>query len=233
MAAANTNTRVILTRPKAQAMAFADMLLGATDHEVFICPLMEIVTQEYNVPDGADVLIFTSANAVRPRQSGEPTCAICVGDATADAAVTAGYEAVSVNGTAQDLSRYILSQNDLCSAALFHPHGAHVTGGLHEALRDARVNLTTQTVYHQQPRDWNDSDKQLIQDADCIFPIFSPNSGGLLAAALLDMSSSRARFVAISSAAAAPIPPHLGDLVKIAPEPTRVAMLEAVLSLLN
>ncbi|MEO1562239.1 MAG: uroporphyrinogen-III synthase [Pseudomonadota bacterium] len=219
---------VILTRPKLQADAFANDLRGFINCDIYILPLIEIEAMaSAEVPSDCAV-IFTSANAVATAKADKGTFALCVGDATADAAIAAGFQAASVNGTASDVANHILSDPDLRSLSWLHPHGAHVAGKIAELLRHEKVSVKTKVTYRQTAMTWSKDQKTLVENSRCLFPVFSPNGANVLSKELNDLAGQR-HFVAISAATAQHLPPN----TVISDAPTRAAMLKTVAAVMR
>jgi uroporphyrinogen-III synthase len=100
---------------------------------------------------GADVLLWTSANAVRavgPPRGLTPARVVAVGQATADAARDAGWRVdfVPETSTGADAVRAL---GDLSSLSVLWPGAAEVEAATLAALAGAR--LTRLVVYHNAP----------------------------------------------------------------------------------
>ncbi|MEL6641043.1 MAG: uroporphyrinogen-III synthase [Pseudomonadota bacterium] len=223
---------IIITRPRAQAKAFADALEQAYGGSLplLIAPLMEIEHVASNEPIGTpDHLIFTSANAVGPSLAlGVPMSATawCVGDQTAALAQQAGFAIKNARGDSQSLITKILS--DPPAGRFLHLHGAHVTGQIAQALSNKGVTCDTRVVYDQVARPATPAlIDQLAGTAPLIIPIFSPRSARLLA----ESAPIRAPMtvVAISDSVASAFADIPGVDVKLSNFPDKTAMIAATL----
>ncbi|MEM0977354.1 MAG: uroporphyrinogen-III synthase [Pseudomonadota bacterium] len=220
-------TAIILTRPKPQADAFGAELQACLTMPILVQPLIEIETEPADVPIHCDAIIFTSANAVASLSSGKGGFALCVGDMTAISATGAGFNAVSVDGTAEDVAQHIIGDPRLSRLSWFHPHGAHVTGAFHNTLRTAGIRLETKVVYRQNTRAWSDHEFQRATNGANLFPVFSPNGARVLLSAL-GVHAGGMGFVALSDAVSRALVGIERFYISVAPAPNRAAMLEAI-----
>lgn len=130
--------RLLLTRPRAQSEALAE-ILSAQGHQVAIEPMLEIVPKDAAVElSGIAALVATSANGPRAfscRSSRRDLPLFAVGDATAEAARRLGFATVlSASGDVDDLARLIGTQVSPEQGALLHLAGEDVAGDLTLAL---------------------------------------------------------------------------------------------------
>jgi uroporphyrinogen-III synthase len=99
--------RVLVTRPAEDSERTAEALRAA-GHEPLLVPLFEIRPLAHVMPDQVDVIIATSANALRHARLTPAHCAVpiyTVGDATAAAAKQRGFTAIqSARGDSADLA---------------------------------------------------------------------------------------------------------------------------------
>jgi len=219
---------VILTRPRHQAEEFATLIRQRFDAEVHCCPLIEIEYHPSDWPSDIGGVILTSANAVRSVAPRPGMTALCVGDATADAARNAGFDALSADGTADHLARMMLGDPALMQIAWFYPHGAHVVGSLVADLTNAGVKVQSTVSYKQVERAWSEAERETALRGDNLFPVFSPNAARVLSVALKGVSLPKARFLAISAQAAERLVEDWVGQIAVAAHPSREAMLDLI-----
>lgn len=143
--------RVAVTRALPDALATAERLRqrGA---DAIVAPLLAIVPCGYDTnTEGAQALLFTSSNGVRAfpdvRRARE-TLVLTVGDATADAARSAGFANVhSANGDVDVLAAVAKQMLDPANGKLIHIAGDHVAGDLGGALRAAGFTVERRLAY--------------------------------------------------------------------------------------
>lgn len=224
---------ILLTRPEPAAGQFAQALrqmLGEV--EVIVSPLMRIEwCGRGERPDG--VPVFTSARGVEGfvRAWGRPGGPCwCVGDATAQAAGTAGFEARSAQGDAEMLVRAIMDSGE--AGPFHHYRGAHARGEVAGRLGDAGRDAAQTVVYDQVAQALNPQARmRLDREEPVIVPLFSPRT----AVQFRGAAPFRAPvFAAVMSDAVAAA---LGDLpcvrVAFAERPDAGAMLDAVKGLFD
>jgi uroporphyrinogen-III synthase/predicted nucleic acid-binding Zn-ribbon protein len=144
--------RILVTRPEPEARRFAAQL---KEHGVdaVVAPLMSIERDEAPLPplDGAQALVFTSANAVRAyaAKAGRSDLPVyAVGEATAAAARIAGYaKVVSAGSDAEGLAALLAGRIDPAKGPLFHPTGADQAGDLAGTLRARGFELQQAVLY--------------------------------------------------------------------------------------
>jgi uroporphyrinogen-III synthase len=173
------NPIVIVTRPKADAQRFIDVLRTISGpFSVIISPAFENETLSAEIPD-FDTAIFTSRAGVAQAPRGDGRSAFCVGDATATAAKGAGYAAMSADGSADDLVRLILRQRP--DVALLHIRGETSRGGIAKRLNDAGLKCQEVVAYRKAAK----GPSQPICDALAvnqmvILPLFSAETVSIL-----------------------------------------------------
>lgn len=221
---------VLLTRPEAAARRFAADL-PACAARVVIAPLQRIVAVDHDAARlaGAEGLIFTSENAVPAAGPGRGRPAICVGARTAAVARAAGFDVTVGPGDAAGM-RPLLAR---CGPGWLHPQGVHLA---------ADLGVPGIVVYDQQPCPLTaEAEAVLAGDAPVIWPLFSPRSARLAAAAARAVTPGAGvwHLLAISPAAAAgwaeaaaPRPPPLMRL-HIVPHPDAAALRAAVETVLD
>ena len=169
---------ILLSRPRADALAVAARLRSRTAAPILVGPVQEIVTVPAPPPAPGATLILTSRHAAaQVRRPGAR--AYCVGARTADAARAAGLTVVAVAADAEALAERILADRP---EALVHLRGRHVTGTLGDRLRAAGLGLAEVEVYFQRACDLSASDRAALEAATAILaPVYSPRSARVLA----------------------------------------------------
>lgn len=223
----NAPPPILLTRPRAASETFARGLrdrLGAV--EIIVAPLME-VTQLAPPPEAraARSLIFTSQNAIPQAGPGAGRTAWCVGRKTAEAAEAAGFKAVSVDGTADDLVARLSGTRP--EKPLWHLHGRHVRGDVAARLRARGLAVETAEVYDQRAVTPSATFQDAIARPTLIVPLFSPRSAQLFAAAAASRPAPP-DLVVISAATREALPENWQGAAHVARAPNATAMRDAV-----
>ncbi|KEJ90612.1 uroporphyrinogen-III synthase [Sulfitobacter donghicola] len=195
--------KLILTRPRADAEAFAAALdpaaIGAV--ELVIAPLLEIgATNEPCSISPDEAAIFTSANGVRFAPKGQGRTAYCVGERTTRCAMDHGWKAKQVGVTAKDLIQNLCNQPP--EQNLVHLAGVHTRGEVAQSLTAAGIRTRYVAIYDQIALDLP-QDALVALSSPCILPVFSPRTAKIL------VGQAKGRFenahiVALSEAVAAP-----------------------------
>lgn len=212
--------RVIITRPAPDGMRLADQL-QAEGIPVIVSPLLRIVPMVAKTE--AKGFVFTSTNGVVQAQRMDVARgpAWCVGERTAQAALNAGFEAVSANGNAEDLIEIVRTAAPRMPIA--HIRGQHARGDIGPRLRHAGINCADVVAYTQEPLKLTAEAKTVIEGANpVIIPLFSPRTTALLFEQATP--GPNARLIAISEQAAQ------GLDMRIARTPDGNAMFDAVLA---
>lgn len=151
-----TRYRLLLTRPRAQSEALAELLrpLGV---ESLIEPLLEIHFFASTGLDltGVQALLVTSGNGI------EALAAACsrrdiplyvVGAGSAAAARAAGFTKImSAGGDSDALAMLVQTQLDPAAGALLHIAGATIAGDLDRQLTNAGFVFFRKTLYEARP----------------------------------------------------------------------------------
>ena len=115
--------------------------------EPIVSPVLDINFRASITAELTEVqaLVFTSANGVLawgPRRPEREIPVYAVGDATAEAARTAGFHDVrSARGASRQLAEKIAAELDPTDGALLHVRGIHITGDLKGQLKEAGLKL--------------------------------------------------------------------------------------------
>lgn len=206
-------------RPGAEATAARLTALGFSP---VIAPLLEVrpLAAEIDLT-GADALVFTSINAVAAFTALSPARdhrVFAVGDATARAALEAGFASVrSADGDLSALATLIHADGK--GLTLLHPAAAQHAGDLASLVGDA-AHVRTVAVYETV-----ETDARPFEAWNAVL-IHSPRAARALASAAPDVAGRLA--CAISEAAAAPLAPLVFAEVRIAAAPTEDALLAAL-----
>lgn len=226
-----TDATILLTRPRAQSETFAEALRAAIppDVTILVSPILEIRTLQITSPESRpDFLVLTSAHAAQAisRSSGLAGCrAYCVGGATAEAARSAGADAIAAGGTARELIDRIRS--DRPEGQGLYLRGRHVSVDLAAELEKSGIKVGSSVVYEQLPAELNADARRVLDGASrVVLPVFSARSARLLAAATKEVRAILA-VVAISSQVAAEWPDSR-QIAGIAAIPDASAMVSAV-----
>lgn len=204
--------RLLITRPRAQAEGFAAKVRAETGLTPIISPMQEIRTLGV-VPDlaGITALAFTSKNGVESfaKLTDIRLPAYCVGAATTARARALGFEAISSDGTANDLARI------LPTSGVLHLHGRHVR----RVLSPHHL-----AIYDQVALPLSAEAKDLLA-SECLAAValFSPRSAKLFAEILPRNPTTKLVLYALSNAVAAALP--MGLSPRIAPHPSAQALL--------
>ncbi len=228
---------LLLTRPQAQAQAFADVLEQHLPGRFtpVIAPLMRIVPGA-EAPDlrGAGALAFTSANGVaqfaaRSFERGLP--AYCVGDMTAAAARQAGLTARSAGGDVAALAALVARTHPPTAGAVVHVRGRHAAGDLVARLERAGLPARAAELYDQVPCPPPEAAVALLAKGGiAVLAVFSPRSAALFAEAArrAGWPLGATTVLALSPAADAALGALPFGRRRIAEAPTRAAMLDAL-----
>jgi len=147
---------------------------------VILAPVMEIRPVAFELPERAfDFLVLTSRHAVAAAQPYQGLPALCVGEATAQAAREAGFETPSVFANAEALlaggARY-------AGQRALYLHGRHTRGRLAERLNSAEIATEDRVVYDQVACDWPPQIcEEIMAQPALILPLYSPRSARLVA----------------------------------------------------
>lgn len=234
---ATQSAAILVTRPKAEADAFAAALSARFGARVLpvVSPLLapRNLTPELPARRYAAV-VFTSAQAVEaalPYRPHLPTLAWCVGRKTAQAAAAAGFHAKSADGDAKALVRAVVA--DPPDGSILYLRGVDTSCNILKFIADSGIEGDELVVYLQEPRLLSPEAVALLTQAgDVIVPLFSSRSARLFQAALPDTTQSRLHIAAMSQNVAE----ALGDMPRaalaVARQPDAAAMMDAVETLL-
>lgn len=206
----NPAPTVLLTRPKAQAEAYAAELAAELHRPcpVMIAPLIEI-TPLAPAPEleGIGTLLFTSTNGVAGLAALTPRRdipALCVGERTAARAEALGFRAIAAGGDADSLIALARARG---RGRLLYPRGQEVARDLAAPLRDAGFELRELVVYRQTPRPLTAEARALIAAGNpVLLPLFSPRSARLFLERAARLDLSRVTAICLSENVAGALP---------------------------
>ena len=150
--------RVLVTRPEEDASALV-AALAARGHEALVEPMLTVTPAPGVTPplelDGVQALLFTSANGVRAfarLTERRDLPVFTVGDASAEAATVAGFEAVvSADGDVDDLARLAIVRLTPADGALYQAAASRRAGNLTGLLEAAGFTLRREVLYETVP----------------------------------------------------------------------------------
>ncbi len=204
--------------------------LGAVNPVVY-APMVTIewVNADQPIP-AADVLIFTSSNAVRAyckAIEGRSAKAICVGSVTAKATRDQGIEVSKTCETVEALIADVKGNQDQYPSILY-PRGEVVSVDIAQALSDTDINLTEVILYKQTFHDLPQQGINEIESSLVVVPILSKEIAVRFLEAITTLNSRNVTIICISPAVAEIFKDSTGFTVQIAPKPTRAALIQMV-----
>jgi len=229
--------RALVTRPRHEAATLA-ALLAERGIDAVIEPMIDIVNRTTSLPDcsGVRAILCTSANGVRAlaRASGERGVPVfAVGDATARAALAAGFDRVeSAGGDVEDLARLMTTRLRPAEGRLLHVAGSEVAGDLAGRLGAAGFVVDRAVLYEARAATTlTPETAELIERGEIDLALFfSPRSATIFARLAAPIAAGLIAATAISISTAADA--ALGDLPfrerLIAAAPTQAALLARV-----
>lgn len=238
-----SSARLLLTRPEAEAAAFAAEVARAFPgrFEIGFAPLTRIVREPAPlVLDGVQALLFTSANGVRAFAAAtdrRDLPALCVGPGTAAAARAEGLAAESAEGDAGALARMAANAWLPGAGAYLHVRGRQAAGDLAGALAAEGIEVREAVLYDAAavPALPAEALRGLEAGHWGLVLFFSPRAARLFAAFAEQAAEAGrgwalrgAAALAISAAAAAPLAGTGFGAVRIAPRPDAEGMLAAL-----
>lgn len=220
---------ILLTRPLAQSLRFADQVGGAV-----ISPLMlpEFLDPALPETDFAAVILTSETGVQAARRisatgAALPDLAYCVGNRTTQAARAAGFQALSAEGDASALLALIKARHTSGKLLLLRPEDT--AGDLTKDLNSAGIDTVSVIVYRQKPQSLTAEATALLQgDTPVILPVFSPRSARLLVAEIRRINGHAPLWLAALSPAVAQAFDLPAELIQIAAQPDASAMLDAV-----
>ena len=230
---------VLVTRPRPDAVALAAEL-ERRGHSVLQQPLLEIEI-DANIPldlDGAQALLFTSANGVRAfvARSGRRDLPVyAVGDATAGEARAQGFGNVdSAGGDVDDLAALVRRKAQPADGALLHVSGSAVAGDLSGLLTSDGFAVRREQLYTARTVTRIDAAVRAALSAGTLDAVlfFSPRSAAafanLVQAAEIGDTCENLTAVCLSDAVAAALAPLSWRTVTVAARPNQESLLASL-----
>ena len=222
---------VMITRPEPEATALAAQLAGQ-GARLLVSPLQQIRFHAFTLPEAPFDAIFTSRNGVRAYADlgGPDLPAICVGEATAQAARDIGLPARAMGGDSDALIAALLA--DRPEAPVMHLRGEVSRGDIATRLTAGGIVTRDAVIYRQTLLDLTDAAHALLMDRrPVILPLYSPRTAARLAQIIRPRAP--LHVVAISQAVAKAAAPLGAENKVIADTPDAPAMIRAVLATLR
>lgn len=169
---------LLVTRPEPGASSFLSLLRerGYDVAGAVTSPALKIASlvPTYSLST-TDVVVFSSAHAAELAIPGAGLKALCVGDATARAALANGYEAMSAHGDGDKLINVILTQVE--PGPLVYLRGQHARIDLAERLSPHGYQVEEHILYNQIELGPSAEAEALLKGAGpLLLPLFSPRS---------------------------------------------------------
>ncbi|MGR3434160.1 MAG: uroporphyrinogen-III synthase [Shimia sp.] len=172
----------LVTRPRAQAEAFAARVRAELGVRTLVAPVLRIEAVEAAVPDGVRGIVLTSQGGARalPRLGvARDVPCHCVGRRTAQAAREAGHPARALGGDAGALVDALLAAPP--PGPLVHVRGRHSRGAVAARLTAGGLPCTEAVAYDQVPEPLSPEAVAALRGAERLWiPLFSPRSAALL-----------------------------------------------------
>ncbi|MFK7874963.1 MAG: uroporphyrinogen-III synthase [Paracoccaceae bacterium] len=226
------NAALILTRPWQAGRDFARELGDLCPRlQIVESPLLEIIPTR-TVPDFTPykAVIFTSANGVRFCGTPVDLPAYCVGQATTQIAIEAGWHAEKVGETASELVTYVVEQG--LSSPVLHIGGVHRRGEVAQKLTKRGVPTDICDVYDQKLCNLTQTAEILLnRELPAIVPLFSPRTARQFARQKIGIAP--LHFVAISEPVLAEVHKVAAKTRTVALRPDAVSMKTALLEVVS
>jgi len=231
----NPDTCILLTRPAAQAQAYADELGKACGDNFIIVqsPLLEI--EILKVPlnlSGVHHLLFTSVNGVNAfaensDQRDIPT--ICVGSRTAKAATAIGLKAAQAQGTANDMIALAQELAQGLPGEFLYLRGRIAAQGVSSALNTAGYTTRETVIYSQNSQNLNQSAiKVLTNQTRILVPLFSPRTAELFTAQTAGIHVQNAKIICLSQNVADRLGDKFASEITVVSKPTAAAVTREI-----
>jgi len=228
-------TACIITRTEPGAHATAEVVRGLGLTPLIIPAARVEVTPATLDLANVQALLMTSAAAARSIQMTDALRALplyAVGDATAEAALTAGFETViSAGGDGATLAALAADRMSPRQGALLHLRGREIAGDVTGMLRACGFEARHVEVYatHDHP-DFKTRIEQELAVGRGFILIHSPAGGRRLAAAVTDRAKPIAQWhvVGLSHACVKPLEQLRFASTAIAESPDEAALMDAL-----
>lgn len=179
---------------------------------------------------GANGIIFTSVNGVQSALTSTDLPAYCVGQTTAEAAISAGFQVMTIAQNAEDLIAALLEHRP--KGPLLHLSGTHTRGQIAERLSAAGILTRRVETYDQVLRPLSpEAIIHLKGERAVILPLYSPRTARQFMGELTGPAP--IICLAISQAVAAEVTESAFHRLIVVPSPTGAAMESAIAGLLG
>ncbi|MGR3678450.1 MAG: uroporphyrinogen-III synthase [Paracoccaceae bacterium] len=222
-----------MTRPQPQATAFVAALKAAAACAIspVYSPLLKIVPLHPTVAIRSyQGVVFTSATAIdhAGRLNVQPSLpAYCVGPATTQSAIAAGWSAIQCGVDANGLIEHLIAHKP--AAPILHLRGQHTRGQVAERLTASELHCDSVALYDQQLCGLTiDAQALLASGQPVIAPIFSPRTARHFA----DQAkiNSDLHLIALSDAVAEPLMSLQHKALVVSDSPDAVGMIRAIVN---
>lgn len=224
---------ILITRPTLRAKETAQAVeLAFPDHfDLTLAPLLEVVEEPADPDlDGVQGVLFTSQNAVEVaarRWELTHLPALCVGNATTQAAQKAGFAAHSAEGDASTLATLAVMSYLPGAGDYLHLRGEHGAGDLAGALAVEGIGLREAIIYDQRPVSLPEDVLDLLAagEFDAVL-LYSQRTAALLLDAIKDVPLPlQTSLIALSHGVAEALPNAISKRLIVAERPDQPAML--------
>ena len=223
----NHAATLLMTRPEMSSHRFITQLAKrGVVLEYCISPALSIVPVTHDIDlSSYDAVIFTSQNGVAHGPHGAGRLAYCVGDQTAEAARTKGYEVLSADGAADDLIDLLARHAP--DHSLIHIRGTHSRGRIAQSLQNMGVPCEEVIAYDQIDRPLSPEAQSLLAGGKpVILPLFSPRSAAIVGQQV--QLGQHHHIIALSDAVSQAFGALQSASVQVADKPTLEAMIDGV-----
>ncbi|MCY3983513.1 MAG: uroporphyrinogen-III synthase [Roseovarius sp.] len=222
---------ILIIRPRKQALALKDAILGRLGEDVRVCisPMIRIRHLAADLAlDGIKTLAFTSRHAVAAFSkltSRRDFVCHAVGEATAAEASDEGFDPIAGNGGGLALARQII--RDGAPAPCLYLHGRHISHNVADSLNEAGLKAISATVYTQEASPLSPSARAMLAaEAPVVLPLYSARSARLFFA---DAKIDAPLFVAaISDKVSREVPLGATFRISVASASANKAMLDEI-----
>ena len=223
----NHAATLLMTRPETSSHRFITQLTqSGVVLEYCISPALSIVPVTHDIdPSSFGAVIFTSQNGVTHGPHGSGRLAYCVGDQTAEAARTKGYEVLSADGAAEDLIDLVARHAP--DHSLVHIRGTHSRGRIAQSLTTMGFPCEDVIVYDQIDRPLSPEAQRLLAGGKpVILPLFSPRSAAIVGQQV--QLGQHHHIIALSDAVSEAFGVKKRASIQVAAKPTLEAMIDGV-----
>jgi uroporphyrinogen-III synthase len=228
------NKTLLMIRAYDQATRFVSDL--AISNPVVFAPIVRIepLNHEKALPV-ADMLIFSSSNAVRLYTDREKNCdaeTVCVGSITAKIAGDLGFKVSQTFETAKLLIAHFRNAHPDTKRILY-PRAETVSLDIASELADMGYRISDTVLYRQKFQPLTDQAKDLIESSSLVVPILSKETAKHFLESIVSLIPLDLTLVCISPSVASIYDDFSEINVKIAENPTRAALCAEIKACFN